>query len=78
MVYLSRLLNIFLTVKEIKPLTDELVFTFKVIPRMMLNCTAEYKDVRYCVSRGTCGKNVAAIQCYGEPNRQNLRRCCCL
>lgn len=40
---------------------------------MMLNCTAEHKDVRYCVTKDTCGKNVAAIQCYSEPNRQKLQ-----
>lgn len=48
-------------------LPNGLVFLFKVIPGVMLNCTTEHKDVRYCVSQGSCTKaEVAAIQCYGE------------
>lgn len=54
---------------------DKLVFMFKVTPRVMLNCTTDHKDMRYCVSQGTCGTgNVLGLQCKGEPNRQHLPR----
>lgn len=66
-----------LAVKEIISPANILVFMFKFTPKVMLSCTTDHKDMRYCVSEGTCGTAEAmAIQCISEPNCQNCPQTC--